>query len=254
MDIDIEIIPRLKQFEQLLKLYPPTPSNKFLPEWYKKQKYSHLHNSWGTEDTINPVSKTIKNCPAVREYITDGIIIPAWTDLIIVKNGDTYKWNLTIGNSYSLANNDLLNITNHTNDQTEPLELNNINGYGTLKLTSPYFFKTPKGYGLQFYDPFYHHRNNIRLLPGKVESDIWHEVNFPFEFKDDFNKNNYERVYVKAGQPLLMITPYKKENKYNIVIKKYDQDFIDYQNNNNLINNTISNNWNDYKKIKNEEE
>jgi len=252
MSVEIKIIPREKEYNTLLETYPPQLTNKFLPDWYKKQKYAHLSKGFGTEDTENHIPKTTKNCPAIREYVTDGITIPAWTDLICVKQDDKWSWNLSVQNSFSLKDNDTLIVGHHNEAQTNPMVLNNVEGYGTLKLHSPYFFVTPPGYGIQFYDAFYHHRNNIRLLPGKVETDIWHEVNFPFEFYAPM-KEAGDRLHVSAGEPLITLVPYKKDTKVELNLEPFSQDIFDKQNKNNMINNTVSNDWFDYKKLINEE-
>ncbi len=252
MEVKVTITPREKEFDTLLKVFPPKPSNKFLPDWYKKQKFTTLPNTWANYEENEIGVKTTKNCPAIRDFLTKGITIPAWSDFILVKDGDNIQWNLTIQNSLSLENKPHLKVGEHSLEQTTPLELNNIANYGTLKLTSPYYFKTPPGYGLHFYDPFYNHRNNIRLLPGMVETDIWHEVNLPFEFVNDINNVDQERIYLKAGDPLFVVVPYLKETKINLDLKNYDSDFIDLHNENVVINNSISNNWHEFKKIKDE--
>jgi len=254
MTIQIDIVPRAKPYEILLEQYKPQLANKFLPEWYKKQKYVHLSKGYATENTDKHKPKTTKNCPAIRDYVNHGIIIPAWSDLIIVKNGDSYEWNLPVADSWNIKDDPLLKMTNHTNSQTDPMPLNNIQNYGTLKLTSPYYFRTPKGYGLQFSDPFYHHRNNIRLLPGKVETDIWHEVNFPFEFTKDIDKKETERIYLKAGDPLIALVPYKKDTKISLNLSKSSEEFNDIQSKHNMISHSKSSDWYDYKKVINEEE
>ena len=39
--MEVNIYPRIKEFEHLLELYPPIKANKFLPEWYKNQKFNN---------------------------------------------------------------------------------------------------------------------------------------------------------------------------------------------------------------------
>jgi hypothetical protein len=253
MTIQVDIVPRHDAYNKLPELYKPQLANKFLPEWYKKQKYTHLSKSFGTDGTDNFTPKTTKNCPAIRDMITDGIILPAWTDLVIVKNNEEHLWNLSLGNSHTLIETELELIAKHTNSQTEPMELHNIPNYGTLKLTSPYYFRTPKGYGLRFNDPFYHHRRNIRMLPAQVETDKWHEVNFPFEFYRELDTS--DRLYVKAGEPLLSIVPYKiTDNKITINTNNDVENIREVQSENNVISHSLSSDWYDYKKAKVEEE
>jgi hypothetical protein len=242
--IEIKVYPINKKAETLLKLYPPVLANKFLPDWYKKQESykrgdinsSSVFDAWG--------HRQAKKCPAIQEVITKGIVLPAWTDIYIVKNDN--KWDWTVGVKVAKESDD---IDYQMSKQIEHMDLNVIDNYGILKLNSPYYFVTPKGYGLEFSDPFYHIRRNIKLLPGKVETDIWHSINFPFEFYEDLNNIDQKHIFIKAGDPLLICNLYKKEkNKLNLDLKNYDQDFID-----NVINyqmtlsQSVSNSWIDYK-------
>ena len=186
-----------------MNLYPPVLANKFLPEWYKKQK-SYKRGDINTSSIFSAWDKRqAKKCPAIQEVVTQGIVIPAWTDIHIVKNDN--EWNGTIG--VEVYDND---IEYQNQNQIEHMNLNAIDNYGILKLNSPYTFVTPSGYGMEFQDPFYHIRRNIKLLPGKVETDIWHSANFPFEFYEDLNKLDKKHIFIKAVDPLLICNPYKK--------------------------------------------
>jgi hypothetical protein len=240
-NIDIKIYPVNKKAEVLMNLYPPVLANKFLPEWYKKQK-SYKRGDINTSSIFSAWDKRqAKKCPAIQEVVTQGIIIPAWTDIHIVKNDN--EWNWTIG--VEVYDND---IEYQNQNQIEHMNLNAIDNYGILKLNSPYTFVTPSGYGMEFQDPFYHIRRNIKLLPGKVETDIWHSANFPFEFYEDLNKLDKKHIFIKAGDPLLICNPYKKEkNKIDLQLEKYSDkqaEIIDKQ----IITYTSkSQSWVDYK-------
>jgi hypothetical protein len=129
------------------------------------------------------------------------------------------------------------------------MNLNTIHNYGVLKLFCPWYFSTPKGYGLSFRDAFYHHRRDIRLLPGMVETDIWHEVNFPFEFTQDIT-NKETKFIVEAGEPLMIVTPYKKEQNIKLNINSYNEKFYYLQNKNTSKIFSLSNKWFNYKKFK----
>ena len=241
-ELSIEIYPINKKAEVLMNLYPPVLANKFLPDWYKKQKSykrgdintSSVETAWG--------HRQAKKCPAIQEVVTQGLVIPAWTDIHIVKNHNQWDW--TIG-----AEVDVNDIEYQNHHQIEHMELNVIDNYGILKLNSPYYFVTPKGYGLEFQDPFYHIRRNIKLLPARVESDIWHSVNFPFEFYEDLNKVEKGHVFIKAGEPLIICNIYKKEkNKINLELKEYDNDFVENSINvQHALKKSVSHSWIDYK-------
>jgi hypothetical protein len=245
----IEIYPRDERFEELLKLYPPVQANRFLPEWYKK----HSVKKRGTEGTsqLNKNVRHAKQCPAIQDYLTHGVIIPAWSDIYLIKDENNleanWQWNMTIGMQIG----DFTWIDKQGDEQIKDIGLNAINDYGVLKLVSPYLWKTPKGYGIYFNDPFYSHRNNIRLLPGYVETDIWHQTNFPFEFLKDLNNVDKKVLFVKAGDPLIQLTPYKiddvkKNTKFEV--KNYDQEFIKKVRNQNTKHSSLSLTWNEYKK------
>jgi hypothetical protein len=235
---NIEIYPKSKVFENILELYPPQLANKFLPDWYKKNKiitnkldlYKDNHNLHA------------KNCPAITEEITNGIIIPAWSDIYInINNGSVY-WEVSLGKSISFDW-----ISNHNDKQIKLMELNELQSTGILKFNSPYLIKTNKGYGTEFKDMFYHHRKNIRLLPGMVETDIWHEINFPFEFL--YNTKDIKTEFIiEAGDPLIMLKPYQKKIKYSLKVNKYNQDIIDKQFKNDISLYSKSHSWKDFKK------
>ena len=224
-----------------MNLYPPVLANKFLPEWYKKQK-SYKRGDINTSSIFSAWDKRqAKKCPAIQEVVIQGIVIPAWTDIHIVKNDN--EWNWTIG--VEVYDND---IEYQNQNQIEHMNLNAIDNYGILKLNSPYTFVTPSGYGMEFQDPFYHIRRNIKLLPGKVETDIWHSANFPFEFYEDLNKLDKKHIFIKAGDPLLICNPYKKEkNKIDLQLEKYSDEQAEIIDKQIITYTSKSQSWVDYK-------
>ena len=228
-----------------MNLYPPVLANKFLPEWYKKQdsykrgdiNTSSIFDAWGHRQG--------RKCPAIQEIITQGIVIPAWTDVNIVKNGNTFKW--TVSQEVYEDGGDIDYQNFH---QIKGMNLNTIEGYGILKFISPYTFVTPKGYGLEFQDPFYHVRRNIKILPGRVETDIWHTANFLFEFYEDLNKFEKKHIFIKAGEPLLICNIYKKEKyKLDLQLENYNEKHQDVIDNQHITLKSVSQSWVDYKEI-----
>jgi hypothetical protein len=248
--IPIEIVPKSEAHQQLIDLYPPQLANKFLPEWYKKQKiYSREHI---------PQMKDVKNCPAIQEVMTSGIIIPAWSDILIEKinKENKWEWQVTVGMSYAYDESAewMLDqpITQFTGMKDNNFKVNLIKKLGALKLVSPYWFRTPPGWGIEFTDPFYHHRRNIKLFPGRVESDKWHETNFPFEFYDNLDDEEQGEIIVRAGEPLVMLTPYKIDLSAELVVKKHSENFTKLQVRNSQILSSVTSDWIRYKQKHNE--
>jgi len=137
--VEIKIYPINKKFEGLLELYPPVPGNKILPEWYKKQTIFNKSKALDKKDYIEPGKSTIrpaKQCPAIQETLTDCIVVPAWSDIFIHKeeSGD-YNWEVAVGNlnMYSELK-DFKYMDRHDELQVENMKLNEIPGYGILKL------------------------------------------------------------------------------------------------------------------------
>ena len=239
--VNLEVIPRKKEFNALLELYPPKPANKFLPDWYKKQKVLKRFDIYNTNYTLDA-----KRCPAIVQELTTGIVIPSWSDFYIWKNKKGVFWECLLGD----FNGDLNNFTwieSQSEKQITGMGLNSIANFGIFKLISPYYFKTTKGYGLKFKDPFYHHRNDVRLLPGYVETDIWYETNFPFEFLTNIDKIDEFKIMIKAGDPLLIIEPYSKNLEINLKLNNYDEQFYKDQKKNSILLNSLSEDWNRYK-------
>lgn len=246
----VQITARHEKLQPILDNFPPQLANRFLPEWYKKQKLEY--DFWD-----NPPDA--KRCPGIRDYMTDGIIIPAWSDVHFLKlpNGDI-KWNINVANNPTIASlSDTLGkfewIQHQHHKQTVGMELNDVKNYGTLKLICPYLFKTEPGYGLEFSDPFYHHRRDVKVLPGRIETDIWHEVNFPFEFYDNINNFNKHALKITAGEPLIMVRPYKIAEEKIELETFYNSDLMNKHHNQSIYYFGIGNDWKKYRGEKREE-
>jgi len=248
--IDINVYPREPEFQHLLELYPIQPANRYLPEWYKKNsKITKLEN-YGSDRKV----RHAKQCPAIQKELTNGFVVPAWSDIYFEIKGDIVTWDVVVGRKLisSKLENEWHWIGSQTSEQIKLMNLNEIYNYGVLKLMSPYYFKTPKGYGLRFSDMFYHNQKHIRILPGQVETDIWHETNFPFEFV--LPMSNESKFYIKAGDPLIMITPYKKNNKFKLINNSFDKDLKYQQDTNSYKLHSITSDFKKYKSYKSNEE
>jgi hypothetical protein len=241
--MNINIFPIKEEFESLLELYPPQLANKFLPEWYKKQDFAKYLDTRNTGKSIQA-----RNCPAIQDIMTDGVIIPAWSDFYMYLNGDDIVWEVPVSKAFE----NYQWMGNQGADQIKDMPFKYHTNFGMLKINCPYYFQAPDGYGIEFSDPAYHLRRDIKILSGRVESDIWHETNFPFEFQVDLERLEGKKLMIKAGDPLIMLRLYKKDLRTNVSIEKYTEDFNLKQKKNSVIHNASSNEWIKYKRRKNE--
>ena len=239
---EINIYPRQDWLQPVMKVYPPILANKFLPEWYKKQvKNKSLYDTTAAAQ-----------CPAIKDYLVSGIVIRAWSDIIFNKKTGTLLFNMVLANT-TFENIEHTWIDNHTGHQIEGMEFNTALEAGVLKLITPYNFKTSKGYGLEFIDAFYHLRNKLRFLPARVETDIWHEANFVFDFVNPLETYIDGEVLIKAGDPICMAVPYKKDVKSKLIVNDFDYKFYDEHMEKKVLNGSKNHDWNVYKKNAEEE-
>ena len=230
----ITVIPRFKKFENLLKLYPPQPANKFLPKWYKeislgdldyKGRLSEPHNQFNNTTGIS----TAKKCPAIQDLITTGLILPLWGNLYFKTNRDENKninnqrWDFTAKDLFEQDDIDH-HIQFHDYEQTKGMDLNRNFRGGIFKIMYPFKFILPKGYNVIYSDPFYHFRKDIRALTGMVEVDKWGYITFPFETISD-------NFVMKTGTPLIHAFFYKRKDTNNMDLEIRNGTQKEYDNN-----------------------
>jgi hypothetical protein len=197
--------PMEERFEKLLELYPPVQANKLLPQWYKDTK---LSDKFETFKGSKP--QTIKDCPAIQDFVTTGFVIRLWGHFYYHTEYDDNNvairqtWDFTprMFNSEHISD----YVSTHGYAQHEMIELKKTINGDVLKFKLPYSIEVPEGYNVMFVDPFYHERKDIRFLSGIIEQDKWSYVQFPFEIlKDSF--------MIEAGSPLILAIPYKREQE-----------------------------------------
>lgn len=188
--------------------YPrPEPASRFIPDWYKKMPNARDPN------TSEPVQKTtwieegkglihghtMKRCVPVLDYLTSGYIVPLWTDLTIT------MYDGKLGAVWPDPTVDVLRF--HMNPQFtgSPIEKQNADYSAVGKLMSPWLFKTPKGYSSFFFSPRYI-ENKIEILPAIVDTDTYHEVNFPFVYHTKARETTFD-----LGTPIIQVIPFKRD-------------------------------------------
>lgn len=186
----------------------PVPASKAIPEWYKKipkSSFSKEQDPKGFNVIMDSEGKgepghTIKECPPIRDYLCSGYIIPLWTDIFVEKTKES-------GELYSWRDGSREWIQWHSFTQVKGSVLvDDMRGNPAVyKLASPWYIKTPPGYSCLFFSPRYHKRK-INILPAIVDTDAYHEVNFPFFYRGEDND------MINRGEPIIQVFPFKRED------------------------------------------
>ena len=219
----------------------PVPSNKAVPNWYKRLKPDA------------PRSKleigTAKRCIPFLDAVTQGYTIPLWADLVVQAGYPTALLNenkQVISNLWGDADlNDVVgkklsqigdlppdvtdDVIFHASKSTERVVrfaimgdevgthgAEQIAGSPTLslpfgkflyKLTNPWSIKTPKGWSVQVKNPANSFETNLVFFEGVVDTD---EYNIPVNFPFMWNGGDGEFVIPK-GTPLLQVIPFQRQ-------------------------------------------
>jgi|TARA_R110002020_G_scaffold167978_1_gene356538 hypothetical protein len=203
---------------------PPVPMSKIIPEWYKK-----MHIGGRDTDRKTPVYSlkgrlfrdgNIKSCIPVRDYLTCGYAILTSQDIAVEAKviGDgaviDWVWRDDVGQYGHLAP----AITSHTKDQVEgsPIEKEIIQDR-IFKYNTNWKVQTPKGYSCLIL-PIEYQECPFHALPAIVDTDEFHDMNFPFRFRG--KEGSYT---IPAGTPVVQIVPFKREN-WEMELTEWTQD------------------------------
>lgn len=202
----ISVVPLKKEYEIFLDNFPPIPANKYLPDWYKEANLGKQIDTL----TDGPNPKTAKKCPAIQDMVSTGLVIPLWGLLSIRSIYDDednmveQKWNFTASQG---AKEPLdMHLDSHPNIQTKGMDIGKTIDKRTLKIQMPYRFIVEEGYNVFYFDPFYHFRKHVQLLPAMVEVDKWGSVAFPFSILSD-------NFVLEPGVPMAQAYFYKRADE-----------------------------------------
>jgi len=207
----------------LEEIAPVKPSKYFLPQWFKGMndfvEVDAVHeknkpNYFGKKgDTAKKhTSGTVKRCPAIVDLITDGFIIPMWSDFLIQRDMETFEWD---------NKNFKYGIEFHSKEQIEGWNLKKTDFPEGIKFVNPWRIYTPKGYSVLFMTPTYQFEKRFTVLPGIVETDSYHHVNFPSIW------HTTKDAVIERGTPFIQVIPYKRDS-WNLEVSQMND--LDYKN------------------------
>lgn len=206
------------QLPALVELAPPVPASQMIPEWFTKLKMDLARPEHKPYPIMGELLKkwsshTIKKCPAVVDYFAEGYIIPLWSDMLIQRRGQDFHFE-----------------TNHDQGIGSTIEFHDESQFSTypfkrkdlrkaVKFTSPWFFYTPPGWSMLFMPPLLHPNEDFTLFPGIVETDSFHQVNFPGIWHSEGDR------ILQRGSAFLHVIPFKRTKHKHIVEEFSDLDF-----------------------------
>lgn len=200
------------------RAYPaPEPAAKHIPEWFKKLPVSVSGNPKKdkhvvvSSDGYLESHKSMKNCVPVLDYLTTGYIIPLWSDIAVEQREKELYFNWQ------------RSMTEETLQFHAPQQVigtpfaHRENGAALPKLISPWRIKTTSGYSCLFFSPHYT-KSNIEILPAVVDTDKYHEVNFPFVYHREPGQQYHT---LERGTPVVQVLPFKRE-EWNHSVREED--------------------------------
>lgn len=201
----IEFKTDLKGLDQFA---PVKPAKFFLPQWFKdmddyitqdafheKGKLNYFGKS--KETAIKWTGGTVKRCPAIIDLLTEGYIIPMWSDFLVQRDMETLEWDNKGVGQYG--------IEFHNRQQIKGWKLKKTDFPEGVKFINPWRIYTPKGYSVMFMQPTYQFENRFTVLPGIVETDSYHHINFPSIW------HTTKDAVIDRGTPFIQVIPFKRD-------------------------------------------
>jgi hypothetical protein len=202
---------------------PVKPAKHFLPQWFKDIKDYVPINGDGTIGSNNFFGKTgetakkwtngtVKRCPAIVDLMVEGYVIPMWSDFLIQRDMDILQWDNKGMQLYG--------IDFHSKEQIKGWKLKKTDFTEGVKFVNPWRIYTPPGYSVMFLPPFYQFEKRFTVLPGIVETDSYHHVNFPSIW------HTTKDAIIERGTPFIQVIPFKRDD-WSHTVSQMNQEDLD---------------------------
>jgi hypothetical protein len=192
--------------EELLE-FPPIPARKALPEWFKQMSPS-IELPPGTSRfpfgiskalKLSNVNATIRRCPGIISYFSEGYLVPLWSDFLVQIRGKTV---------YCAGSNELGKASPHSKEMqynTMPLPDDYLED--SVKFLNPWKVRTPPGWSVLVSQPFYHFEQRFTALTGVIDSDVYHHLHV-----NTFFRKGDRDHQLKMGMPFLHVMPFERKD------------------------------------------
>jgi dUTPase len=160
----------------------------------------------------------IKTCPGTTDLAHLGVTFPLWADFRCRMGPEgNLEYELNIAredNSPGVAG----LMQEFTFGQTGPcpwtdLRDKSIEQAGYIKIVSPYYIKTPKGYSILITGHPMYPRKEFVVVPGIVNTDSYHTVNVVL------NVLTPNEFYVAQGTPIAQVIVFKRSDNVKEIIE-----------------------------------
>ena len=203
----IKFVCTIPGFETIEEIQPK-PAKKFLPDW------------WKDLPTFYENTYTAKVCPSMGDYFSSGYVLPMWADASLICSKEDNSWRIqTSGYPFKKPGiHDGNQLINHTDVSFGGKESDMI-----FKLHSPWQIITSPGYSVMQLPMFYNFNKDFTVLPGIIDTDIYHEINNQLLYH-----GNGKEILIKRGTPLCVYIPFKRtdyEFSFNAQTKKEENKF-----------------------------
>jgi len=177
----------------LADVIPVQKSSHFMPEWFlKTPRWSKEEKGMRTDQ-----GRTIKQCPAVSEFMSMGITIPLWCDLkVTIQDGGASEWH---------SPREIFKFSYHDQDQLADYLPNYAKPAFVLKTHCPWKIKTPPGILLLQLPMLWHFNPIFTVAAGIIWSEFQHEINQQVMF------HNPGEFMLQQGTPLAQYIPIRRE-------------------------------------------
>lgn len=178
----------------------PKPAKAFIPDWWKKTPANDI---------------SVKICPSFPDLLSQGFVLPMWTDTKIHYDKQTDRWSANSSSKY--IDDWKIHSSGQFIDYVTPNYLGK-EGDIVFKAISPWRIITPPGYSVMQLPLFYHFDKKYTILPGIIDTDIFHEANPQVLYL-----GNGEEITIKRGEGLALYVPFKR-TKYDLSVEELTEE------------------------------
>ena len=175
------------------RVYSPIkPAREFFPE-----KFEELPTVYAEGEYQKTTGFSLKVCPGIRDYMSNGFVIPAWCDMHIKITNEVPE---IIYSDFDVKK------MYHFADQMGDFLDTKFPVRTPIKLDNPWFTYTKKGWSMLWLPMSFHENPYFEALAGIIDHDKGPgktPINIMLKTDQDFT--------IEQGTPLVQLVPFKRQ-------------------------------------------